>query len=226
MRHPDHLACQVRPIDRVRENKHQRRDDAVHRRRRHAGIALFDLEPAHVIRRSSIRRAPQERREAPHIANVVALRLSREPAHVHIVDQTLAQWADRSGGDWGRSSVGSSRLKEAETLRPHRAVLNRATPVGPLLVRQYPHTPPAKRVVLRPNPIQPNVRFRTSRSSSGLTANHPSVIRGCTHERLLWRNGVACLDGHDGRGAAAGGEVCEGISSLVGDNCGARVGYG
>ena len=55
MRHPDRLARQVRPVDRVREEEPQRRDNAVHGRRRHAGIALFDLEAAHVIRRRRIR---------------------------------------------------------------------------------------------------------------------------------------------------------------------------
>ena len=52
---PDQLAGQVRPVDGVREEEPQRRDDAVHGRRRHAGLALLDLEPAHVIRRRRIR---------------------------------------------------------------------------------------------------------------------------------------------------------------------------
>ncbi len=52
------------------------------------------------IGRRHVGRAPQERGEAPYIANVVALRLAREPAHVHIVDQTLAQWADRAVDSW------------------------------------------------------------------------------------------------------------------------------
>ena len=95
MGQPDELARQVRPIDRVGEEEAQRRHDAVHGRHRNAGIALLDLEPAQIIRRRRIGRAAQEGREAPDIANVVALRLSREPAHVHIVDQPLAQRADR-----------------------------------------------------------------------------------------------------------------------------------
>jgi MFS family permease len=85
---------------------------------------------------------------ASDIANVVALRLTRESAHVHVVDQTLAQWADRSGG----TGV-VHRLAEAETLRPPRAVLNRATPVGPLLVHQYPAPLPRSGFVLRPAPL-------------------------------------------------------------------------
>jgi hypothetical protein len=55
MRYPDHLACQVRPVNRMREEEPQRRDDAVHGRRRHASVTLFDLEAAHVIRRCRIR---------------------------------------------------------------------------------------------------------------------------------------------------------------------------
>jgi hypothetical protein len=45
----------IKPVDRVREEEPQRRDDAVHGRRRHAGVTLFDLEAAHVIRRRRIR---------------------------------------------------------------------------------------------------------------------------------------------------------------------------
>jgi hypothetical protein len=55
MRHPDQPACQVGPVDGVREEEPQRRHNAVHGWRRHAGIALFDLKPAHVIRRRRIR---------------------------------------------------------------------------------------------------------------------------------------------------------------------------
>ena len=69
-------------------------DDAVHGRHRHAGLALLDLEPAQILRRRGIGRAPEEGREAPDIADVVALRLAAEMPHVHIVDQALAQRAD------------------------------------------------------------------------------------------------------------------------------------
>jgi hypothetical protein len=54
MRRPDQLARQVGPIDSVHEEEPQRRHNAVHARRRHAGIALFDLEPAHIICRRCI----------------------------------------------------------------------------------------------------------------------------------------------------------------------------
>jgi hypothetical protein len=55
MRQTDQLAGQVRPVNGVREEEPQRRHDAVHGRRRHAGIALLDLEATHVIRRRRIR---------------------------------------------------------------------------------------------------------------------------------------------------------------------------
>lgn len=41
-------------------------------------------------------RAPQPGREPPDVADIVALRLAREPAHGHIVDQPLTQRADRA----------------------------------------------------------------------------------------------------------------------------------
>ena len=43
------------------------------------------------------------------------------------------------GREWTDSSIGSSQLKEAETLRPHRAVLNRATPLGHYSSINTPH---------------------------------------------------------------------------------------
>jgi hypothetical protein len=49
MRRPDQLARQIRPIDGLREEEPQRRDDAVHRRRRYAGLALFNLELTHIM---------------------------------------------------------------------------------------------------------------------------------------------------------------------------------
>jgi len=54
MCHTDQPAGQVRPVDGVREEEPQRRHNAVHGRRRHARIALFDLKSAHVIRRRCI----------------------------------------------------------------------------------------------------------------------------------------------------------------------------
>jgi hypothetical protein len=99
MGHPDQLAREVRPVERVGEEEAQRRDDAVHRRHWNAGLALFDLEPAQVIRRRRVRRSAQERGEAPHVADVVALGLSRKPAHAHIVEQTLAQRAHGGSRD-------------------------------------------------------------------------------------------------------------------------------
>jgi hypothetical protein len=99
MHHPDQPAREVGPVERVREEEPQRRDDAVHRRHGNAGLALLDLEAAQILRRGRVGRAPHKRGEAPHVADVVALGLAREPAHVHVVDQTLAQWVDGSGAN-------------------------------------------------------------------------------------------------------------------------------
>ena len=103
MRHSDQPAREVGPVERVREEEPQRRDDAVHRRHGNASLALLDLEAAQILRRGRVGRAPQKRGEAPHVADVVALGLGREPAHVHVVDQALTQAADASRGrnrDW------------------------------------------------------------------------------------------------------------------------------
>ena len=60
-----------------------------------ASLALLDLEAAQILRRGRTGRATYEGGEPPDVADVVALRLSREPAHGHVVDQSLARRADR-----------------------------------------------------------------------------------------------------------------------------------
>jgi hypothetical protein len=99
MRHPDQPAREVGPVERVREEEPQRRDNAVHRRHGNAGVALLDLEAAQILRRGCVGRAPDKRGEAPHVAYVVALGLALEPAHIRVVDQSLAQRTDRGGGN-------------------------------------------------------------------------------------------------------------------------------
>jgi hypothetical protein len=82
----------------MREEEPQRRDDAVHRWGGNARLALLDLEAAQILRSGRVGRAPQKRGEAPDVANVVALGHGRDPAHVHVVDQSLAQRADTNSG--------------------------------------------------------------------------------------------------------------------------------
>ena len=116
MRHPDQPPREVGPVERVREEQPQRRDDAVHRRHGNASLALIDLEAAQILRRGRVGRAPQKRGEAPHVADVVALRLTREAAHVHLVDQSLAQ---RTGSGWrerSRSLCGSSGKRSRDAM--------------------------------------------------------------------------------------------------------------
>jgi hypothetical protein len=73
MRHPDQPGREVGSVERVREEEPQRRDDAVHRRHRNAGLALLDLEAAQILLRGRVGRATQKRGEAPHVTEVVAL---------------------------------------------------------------------------------------------------------------------------------------------------------
>ncbi len=88
--HADQLARQIRPVERLREEEPQRRHDGVHGRRRHAQITLLDLEATHLFRRHRVGRAPEKRREPPDVADIVALRLVSETAHIHLVDKALA----------------------------------------------------------------------------------------------------------------------------------------
>ncbi len=96
--HPHQLARQIRPVDRVGEEKPQRRHDAVHGRHRNASFALLDLEPMQVFGCGRVGRATEIGRETSYIADVVALRLHGEMAQVHVFDQPLAQPADRGNG--------------------------------------------------------------------------------------------------------------------------------
>src|SRR3546814_6161723 len=74
-------------------------DDAVHRRRRYARLVLLELELPDILGGRGMGRAPQPGREPPDVAQIVTLRLARKPAHGHVVDQPLAQWADRANLD-------------------------------------------------------------------------------------------------------------------------------
>lgn len=95
VRQPDQLARQVGSVDRVGEEEAQGRNDAVPGRHGNTVVLLPDLEPAQIIRRRRIRRAAQKACEPSDIAQVVALRLLAEPAQGHVVDEPLAQRADR-----------------------------------------------------------------------------------------------------------------------------------
>lgn len=90
------LARKIRSVERVGEEKPQRRHDTVHRRYREAGLVLLDLELTDVLRRLRVRRTAQMGRKTTDIADIIALRLALEPAHRHFVDQALAKRTDRA----------------------------------------------------------------------------------------------------------------------------------
>ncbi len=58
--HERQMTAHVRLVERGLEEEPQRRDRTVHRRRLHASLALMDLIPAQVLRRSSVGRAAEE----------------------------------------------------------------------------------------------------------------------------------------------------------------------
>jgi hypothetical protein len=60
----------TRAVERVVEEKPQRGDDAVHRRRRDAGLLLLDLEAAKILGHSRVGRAPQPSCEPSDIAQI------------------------------------------------------------------------------------------------------------------------------------------------------------
>src|SRR4051794_39172344 len=124
--------------------RHESRYAAVLGRRRDAGLALLDLEPAQVIRARRIGATSQERRKPPDVADVVALRLSREPAHGHVVDQPPTKRAD--GGVERR--LGHRQGSLLEEPRCSARGRDRSTQARP--PRVYPtlnaSAPPAERV--------------------------------------------------------------------------------
>jgi hypothetical protein len=86
----DELAGQIRPVERVREEEAQRGHGAVHRRGVHPKLRLMNLEPADVLGCGGVRRAAEECRKAGDDADVITAGLLGEPAHRHVLDETLA----------------------------------------------------------------------------------------------------------------------------------------
>lgn len=96
---PHQLTGEIRSVNRMNEEEAQRRNDGVHRRHAEAGFLLGHLEAMQIIDGRRVGRPPQKRCQATDVAHIVALRLGREPAHGHVLDQALARRADRSGGN-------------------------------------------------------------------------------------------------------------------------------
>src|SRR3546814_8466435 len=67
----DQLAREVGAVERMREQEPQRRDDAVHRRRRYARLVLLELELPDILSGRGMGRAPQPGREPPDVAQIV-----------------------------------------------------------------------------------------------------------------------------------------------------------
>lgn len=105
----DQPASEIGPLNRMDEEEPQGRDDGIHRRHPEADLLLRDLETAQVVDGRRVGRAPQERRQTPDIADVVALRLTGEPTQGHVVGQALTKRADGSGGN-GKDGHGMAPL--------------------------------------------------------------------------------------------------------------------
>src|SRR5204863_518338 len=132
---------------------------------RHAGLALLDLEAAQVLRGGRVGPAPEEGGEAADVADVVALGLVREPAQAHVIDQALAQGADRAGGE-KIVHRGAPRMKEPRCSARLRRASNdtrRSRPYRALTTRTLPRSG----FVLRPDDVMPD-RHRAQNRTFGL----------------------------------------------------------
>jgi len=89
-------AGEVGPVERHRKEEAQGRDRAVDARRLHAALRLIQLEAAQILRCRRVRRAANEARKCPDVANVVVARLLAEAAHSHVLDHARTQRAGRA----------------------------------------------------------------------------------------------------------------------------------
>src|SRR6516164_3770278 len=107
------LACHLRPVAGRREEKPQGRDRAVHRRRLHTLLALTHLIQTQIFRLCLIRRAAEEEREIPDVADIVALRLLSEAADRHVLDHAATKRAYgrlAHGSSWSRGEVANPSI--------------------------------------------------------------------------------------------------------------------
>jgi Type I restriction enzyme R protein N terminus (HSDR_N) len=93
------------------KKKRSARDRTVDARRLHAALRLVQLVAAQILRRRRVGRAADERRQRPHVANVVAAGVLVEAAHRHIFDHACPQSADRPVGRTGSHRGILSRAK-------------------------------------------------------------------------------------------------------------------
>src|SRR5579859_144022 len=93
----DETSGQIRPVERHGEEEAQRRHRAVDGRRLHPALGLISLETTDILGRRRIRRPHEEGGEAPHEANVVALRVLSKAAYRHVLKHALTQ---RAHGLW------------------------------------------------------------------------------------------------------------------------------
>jgi len=84
--HKREVAHHLGPAERCLEEEPQRRDRAVHGRRRDPGLALMHLEPAQILCLRRVWRAAEEHCEVLNVPDVVALRLLADLADGHVLD--------------------------------------------------------------------------------------------------------------------------------------------
>src|SRR5271170_4296760 len=125
----------VRTVERHAKEEAQGRNRAVDARRLHPTLCLMQLEAAQIFCHRRVGRAADERRECPHVANVVVARLLAEAAHRHILDHAHTQRGYRPEGNRG-GHRGSSRAEGCWTLDAR----DRMPRSSPLTVHQLTDT--------------------------------------------------------------------------------------
>lgn len=91
MLRPVEATSRVASIQCLGKEERQDRYHAVLGRHRHAGVTLFHLEPAQILRRRRIGRSAEEGGEAVDVADIVALRIVAEVPRIDVVDQRRAE---------------------------------------------------------------------------------------------------------------------------------------
>ena len=85
---------QIVPFERHLEEEPERSDGGVDARRAHMGLRHVQLIQTKILAGGGIRRAAEEGREVPDVADVVLLGLLREMTRRHVFDHALTQRAD------------------------------------------------------------------------------------------------------------------------------------
>jgi hypothetical protein len=95
------MSGDLRPVERYLEEEPQHRHRRVDGWRLNAARSQVQLERAQVFRCRGVGGPAQKGRQLLDSADVVTLRIGREPAQAHVFEHALAQRADGLLAHWG-----------------------------------------------------------------------------------------------------------------------------